>query len=238
MAHFDAQAAREADIVFATTASLRDRHIRNNAQTRLVPNVADYDHFASGLFAQVPNALSALRRPIIGFAGNIVASKVDLAGLDRLSDTRPDWSWVLIGPVEKAMEARLAALASKPQIHYLGLVDYGSLPSYVAQFDVGLIPYHANSYTASVFPLKYYEYLAAGIPIVASGLVGLPHDRPDVHVLPTLDVAATAAIAEALKVSSPDDVERRQGYAFTHTWAHRAETVLAGASEVLAAKRT
>ena len=237
MTRMDARATRLADVVYVTSPGLLDGHIRNNARTRLVPNVADYDHFAAGRFLPMPKSLQGLPRPIIGFAGSIVANKVDLAGLARLIESRPEWSWVLIGPVERRLRADLAALARNPQVHYLGLVDYESLPAYVARFDVGLIPYSANPYTASVWPLKYYEYLAAGIPVVASGLSGLPDSRRDIQTLVHLGPDSAAAILQALGASSPDDVARRQSLASTHTWAHRADVVLAGAEDALAARR-
>ena len=63
-------------------------------------------------------------------------------------------------------------------MRWLGPKPYDELPRYVAAFDVGIIPYAANSYTPSCFPLKLYEYLAAGKPVVASGLPALAGMEP------------------------------------------------------------
>ena len=39
--------------------------------------------------------------------------------------------------------------------------------------DAGLIPYARNELTESIFPMKVYEYLAAGLPVVATPLPAL-----------------------------------------------------------------
>ncbi len=39
--------------------------------------------------------------------------------------------------------------------------------------DAGLIPYARNELTNSIFPMKVYEYLAAGLPVVATPLPAL-----------------------------------------------------------------
>ena len=52
----------------------------------------------------------------------------------------------------------------------------------MAAFDVAVIPYRENAYTASCFPLKTFEYLAAGKPVVATGLPELRGLEPHVVV--------------------------------------------------------
>ncbi len=49
--------------------------------------------------------------------------------------------------------------------------------------DAGLIPYARNALTESIFPMKVYEYLAAGLPVVATPLPALA-GVPDVSTAP------------------------------------------------------
>ena len=44
------------------------------------------------------------------------------------------------------------------------------VPDYIKGFDVGLVPYRLAPYTADVYPTKLNEYLAMGIPVVATDL--------------------------------------------------------------------
>ena len=88
-------------------------------------------------------------------------------------------------------------------VRWLGPKPYSELPRYVAAFDVGLIPYVENDYTRSCFPLKLYEYLAAGKPVVASGLPELAGMEPDV-VLVDGPAAFVDAIEAALGLLGDD----------------------------------
>ncbi len=52
----------------------------------------------------------------------------------------------------------------------LGHKDYYQLPNYLAFASVGIIPAIKNTYTANMFPMKFFEYLASGIPVVTTDL--------------------------------------------------------------------
>ena len=64
-------------------------------------------------------------------------------------------------------ESRLRSLEN---VHFLGGKPVDALPGYLKALDVALIPYKLNELTRNIFPLKLYEYLAAGLPIVAAAL--------------------------------------------------------------------
>ncbi|MCX7959568.1 MAG: glycosyltransferase, partial [Deltaproteobacteria bacterium] len=62
-------------------------------------------------------------------------------------------------------------LLSLPNVVYLGPKKYSEIPSLLKACDIGLIPFKKGRLTEFVEkPLKYYEYLAAGLPVVATGL--------------------------------------------------------------------
>jgi glycosyltransferase involved in cell wall biosynthesis len=220
----DRSAAGLSRVVFATSRTQQRRLAALNANTHLVPNVGDHAHFAPAAERSLatPEVL-ALPRPVIGFAGNMLPGKVDFELLERLARTRPEWTLLLVGPVpEPERTARLRAL---PNVHLVGARPYAELPRYVAGFDVGLIPYVANDYTRSCFPLKLYEYLAAGKPVVATGLPELAGMEPDV-VLAADDEAVLAAVEQGLAARSAEDTARRTEIASHNTWETRAAKLL------------
>lgn len=55
-------------------------------------------------------------------------------------------------------------------VHFLGYKKYEELPNYMRGLDVGLLPTLVNQYTDSMFPMKYFEYIAAGLRVVSTGL--------------------------------------------------------------------
>lgn len=227
LATADRAAAAAARLVFTTTTALRDRHLPTNPRTHLVGNGADFEHFAPAADRALAAAdVAELPRPVLGFAGNILAAKLDLALLAALAEDGATRTILLVGPVEAAIEAELRSLTGRPNVVWTGLVPYEKLPRVVAAFDVGLIPYVENEYTRNVFPLKLFEYLAAGKPVVATGLPELAGYEPDVVVAHGLE-EVEGAVAAALALRADRDVERRQQLAAANTWDARTERLLA-----------
>jgi glycosyltransferase involved in cell wall biosynthesis len=56
---------------------------------------------------------------------------------------------------------------------FLGGRDYEQLPSYLKAMQVAILPNLLNEYTKSMFPMKFFEYLAAGRPVVSVQLDAL-----------------------------------------------------------------
>jgi UDP-galactopyranose mutase len=78
---------------------------------------------------------------------------------------RPDWSFVMVGPVVKISEDELP---KRPNIHYLGPKTYAELPAYLSGWDVALMPFAMNESTQFISPTKTPEYLAGGRPVVST----------------------------------------------------------------------
>ena len=200
-----------------------DRHRQLNAATHLVPNGADFDHFARAADPSIAAAeITHLNRPVLGFAGNFLSSKVDFDLLDEVARARREWSLLLIGPETRDTAHALERLGRLPNVHWIGPKPYADLPRYVAAFDVGLIPYLSNPYTRSCFPLKLYEYLAAGKPVVASGVPELAGMEPDVQLVAGHE-RVIGAIEEALLHLDEADWDRRMRLASRNSWETRTE---------------
>jgi glycosyltransferase involved in cell wall biosynthesis len=220
----DERAAARSRLVFATSRAMYDRQLERNAHTYLVPNGADYEHFRAAADPTIaaPETVE-LARPVIGFAGNLTRAKVDFGLLEDIAAAR-DWTLLLVGPVRRDAEEEFARLRQRPNVVWLGERPYAELPRYVAAFDVALIPYVANEYTRACVPLKLYEYLAAGKPVVASGLPELVGMEPDVIV--TDRSQFTASVEDALELRSEIDRERRSALASRNTWEVRTGRLL------------
>lgn len=226
LAAADRRAASSVRLVFATTNALRNRHLSSNRKTFLVRNVGDFDHFAEAACRDlVAPELAALRRPVLGFIGNLTERKVDVSLLRALAERSRGSTILLAGPVDSAIADEIASLARRENVVCIGPVPYERAPQIVAAFDVGLIPYCENGYTRNVFPLKLYEYLAAGKPVVATGVPEIAGLEPDAVLVHGPD-EVERAISMALSLTSKEDVERRQGLAAANTWETRTGQLL------------
>jgi glycosyltransferase involved in cell wall biosynthesis len=222
----DRMAVLRSQLVFTTSTALYERQRRLNSATYLVRNAGDYAHFVGAADrATAAPAVAGLPRPVLGFAGNLLASKVDFALLEDVAHALPQWTLLLIGPAAPETASMVESLAELPSVHWLGQMPYAELPRYVAAFDVGLIPYVSNAYTRSCFPLKLYEYLAAGKPVVASGLPELAGMEPDV-ILVDGTASFIQAVHEAAGPVSEGDVLRRRQLAARNSWENKTERLL------------
>ncbi|HEY4428384.1 MAG TPA: glycosyltransferase [Solirubrobacteraceae bacterium] len=217
--------AARADLVLASAPALaaRLRSVSDNVID--APNVADTELFARALApGPVDPAVAALPAPRIVFTGAIVSIKLDLPLIVELARLRPEWSFALVGPVGPGdPHTDVSRLEAEPNIRLLGARSYERLPEVLRGADAGLIPYASNELTASIFPMKVYEYLAAGLPVVATPLPALA-GVADVASAP--DAAGLARLLdEALAGDSPDKRAERSRRAAAHSWERRQQEI-------------
>ena len=95
----------------------------------------------------------------------MIDERFDTELLDEIAKMRPEWSFVMVGPVVKISDEDLP---KRRNIHYLGPKKYEQLPSYLASWDVALMPFAMNESTQFISPTKTPEYLAGGKPVVST----------------------------------------------------------------------
>ena len=108
-----------------------------------------------------------------------------------------------------------------PNVHLLGRLDYDELPAIVRGFDVCLIPYRVGGLIDYVHPKKFYEYLAAGKPVVSTPIAALrdldaPHWRAA-----TSDEFVSAIEAALTETVTPARTAHRRSFALAQSWDAR-----------------
>ena len=205
--------SESADLVFAAAHSLYEEKRQINPNTYFFPNGVDPTIFADVTTQARP--LSHMPRPIIGFAGSL-GPWVDYELLRRAAAMTPEWSYVLVGPVNPGI--KLGPLNALPNVHLTGAVPHAELPSYFASFDCGLIPYVIDQFTQFTFPSKLAEYLAAGLPVVSTPL---PELSPYDEVVTIVDDAESmvSAIRSYVDAQAPQELrEKRISVAQSLSW--------------------
>ena len=218
-----------ATAVFTTAPELQRSLEPLNPQTHLFGNVADFDHFARAWRSPCsgPVELVSLPTPRLIFMGAIDAYKLDLVALTQLARKRPDWSFVLIGPIGEAdPNTDVGALCSWSNVHWVGPRPYAELPDWLAHADVALLPLQLNSYTRNMFPMKFFEYLAAAVPVVATAIPSLEQFRDSALLVPPGADQLELAISRVLQGQGPER-SVRIALARQHTYRQRTQSMLA-----------
>ena len=155
----------KADLVFTGGQSLFEAKKYKHRRVFAFPSSIDKEHFSKALSVEKePDDQTKIPSPRLGYCG-VIDERINLELLADAADLKPDWQFVMIGPVVKISEADLPRRAN---IYYLGGKDYKDLPAYLAGWDIGLMPFALNESTAFISPTKTPEYLAAGLPVVST----------------------------------------------------------------------
>ena len=130
------------------------------------PVAVDFDRFDEARRSGAVDAqVAGLRHPIAGYAGS-VNRRLDIPLLVELARAL-DGTVVLAGP-EQLTRAQRAALDAEPNVVLLGPQTAERLGALMLGFDVALIPYVADEFNFNCNPVKFYEYLALGLPVAAT----------------------------------------------------------------------
>lgn len=193
-----------ADLVFAGGPSLYEAKKHRHPNVHCFPSSVDVQHFSQALDrARSHPQQQHIPHPRLGFYG-VLDERFDPELVDQVAAARPDWQFVLAGPVVKIDPERLPRRAN---IHYLGQQQYEALPDLLAGWDVCLMPFAINEATRFISPTKVLEYMAARLPIVGTPIADVAN--PYGHVVAIAeDAQEFVAACEAALAQTPEQRAR------------------------------
>ncbi len=193
--------------------SLRDRDGSGGR-----PREADSDPRALG----AASAAAALGGgPLVVYAGTLDA-RLDVEWLRETARALPRARIALVGPVADA--AHLEPLRAVPNVEIRAPLERAELAALLRAADLGVIPHRRTPLTEAMSPLKLYEYLASGLPVVASDLAPMRGVDPRVKLVAEGGDFAGAA-AEALALGRARE-EQRLEFVRANSWRSRHDALL------------
>ena len=193
----EAELFQKADLVFTGGQSLYESKMNQHPEVYAFPSSIDKAHFAQAR-QQVtePADQAGIPHPRLGFYG-VLDERFDIELLRGISALRPDWHFVMVGPVVKIDPADLPQAEN---IHYLGGKSYQELPVYLSGWEVALLLFARNESTRYISPTKTPEYLAAGKPVVSTSIRDVVRPYGDAGLVHIADTPQdfVAAIEKAL----------------------------------------
>lgn len=212
--------SKVADICFTTSPALQERMNPLFCNSIYEPNVCEYDLFraASARELPEPEEIRDIPHPRLIFFGALSEYKVDFSLIQEIARRMPDVHWIIIGSHgEGQPDSR--KLESMPNLHILGPKAYSSLPSFMQHCDAAVLPAARNSYTDAMFPMKFFEYLSAGLQVVATRLPAL-REFEDLY-FPAEDAESFCAALEMVLRGQKRDPERIDSACRYHCWSER-----------------
>ncbi len=217
------------DLVFTGGQSLYEAKRDQHKAVYAFPSSIDAAHFGKAR-KQVndPEDQAHVPHPRLGFFG-VIDERFDVELLDQVAARRPDWNFVIIGPVVKIDPATLPNHAN---IHYLGGKKYSELPDYLAGWDIALLLFARNDSTRFISPTKTPEYLAAGKPVISTSIRDVVRPYGELELVEIADTADEFIAAAEKIFSSPTRSEwlRRvdaflENISWDKTWAQMSDLI-------------
>lgn len=212
----------EVDLIFVVSENLLN-FFDDQSNVYWIPNGVDIKHYTKK-FPLINRDIADIPKPIIGYIG-VIQEKVDLDLVEYLAQKNQDKSIVLVGPVWNEQDTQRTRLEKYDNIYFLGYKKYAEAPMYIQQFDIGIIPHKQTGFASSTNPMKTYEYLACGLPVVASQNIGTENTKDMITVAQNKE-EFNLKIDELLKNNSAEDKLKRQEFVRRFSWHNTVNKML------------
>ena len=203
----EAEIARRVDQVIASSTALQEKFRRRGLAVELVRNGLDPNPQALGGAAE--------GEQVFGYVGTIGAW-FDWALLAKMAGALPAVRFDLIGPVMAPPKAPLPA-----NVHLLGECASAEVPSRLGGCTAGLIPFKVNGLTAAVDPIKYYEYRAAGLPVISTRFGEMRQREADPEVCLVQGDTDFRTLMNRVKAHSPVASAALERFRQENSWRSR-----------------
>ena len=225
-----------ADVIVAVSSEVAD-YLRGFDQAigkiHVIPNGVSPERFAG-----VAAARAQRQGPFtLGFVGTLKPwHGVDLLieAFERLLARVPEARLLIVGdgPERERLIAQCEHLGLADRVEFTGAVDPAEVGGHLSRMDVGVAPYPRLS-DFYFSPLKVYEYLAVGMPVVASDIGQLQEIMRDGDAGILCEPGNVAAMADAFfELYRAPELRQRMGLAgqkrilSDFTWQSVASRVL------------
>ena len=204
----------------------------------VVPNGIDPRPFAVSEDARTQwrQELGLPDGPVIGFVGSLKSwhgTDVLLRAFAGLATRHPEAALLYVGdgPMREELERLTTELGLHGRVAFSGAVDHARVPELLSAMDYAVAPYLASD-DFYFSPIKVYEYLAAGLPVVASDIGQITGMIEAGQVLPCT-AGDIESLQQALQQMLDDPAAARQSAERGAAWVLAARTWESNAQRIV-----
>ena len=213
----EARLFRKADIVFTGGVSLYKAKKLHHSNIHPFPSSIDKEHFFTArVKKEDPADQKNIPGPRLGFYG-VIDERINIDLLQKMAEMRPEWQFVLVGPVVKIDPD---SLPRKNNIHFLGNKSYHELPHYLSGWDIAIMPFALNESTQFISPTKTPEFLAGGKPVISTSINDVIQPYGENGLVRIADSADEFIKAAEIELQNKADTK----------WLGKVDTYLSGIS--------
>jgi teichuronic acid biosynthesis glycosyltransferase TuaH len=169
-----------------------------------------------------PPWMKELSRPLFVYAGTLDA-RLDVAAVTAIARAQPEATLLLVGPLVDP--AHLQPLRDLGNVEIRPPLRRAEIAGLIRSADAGLMTHVRSPLTEAMSPLKLYEYLAAGLPVLAADLAPMRGVAPTRAIL-VEEGGDYASAARAVVALGRAGEQERIAFMEQNSWAARHEQIL------------
>lgn len=159
---FERFACRQVDAVVAATPTIRDKFARLDIEAVDINNFPVLGEFDASV------SWDQKAREVC-YIGSIVASRGIRELVAAMSLTRSGGQLALAGDFQEPnLQADVEAMPGWSRVNWLGFLSRSEIRSVLCQSTAGLVTLHPTPAYLDSLPVKMFEYMSAGLPVIAS----------------------------------------------------------------------
>jgi glycosyltransferase involved in cell wall biosynthesis len=138
------------------------------------PNLHDFENHGTDI--PQSNILRMSQKYSIVYCGNILLARgisIMIDSIIHLSKYMNDFQFVVIGDgyALKELQSQVVKRHHESYVWWLGWIEHSSMLQYIKLARIGIIPNYVSRHTNTTIPNKIFDYMACGIPVVASNAI-------------------------------------------------------------------
>ncbi|MFW6768311.1 glycosyltransferase family 4 protein [Acinetobacter pittii] len=159
---YEKYACNKLDGVVAATPFIRDKFLKINKNTIDINNYPKLEEFSS-----IPT--DTLKGNQVCYIGGLADVRGIVEMVQAINSTQSEAKLVLAGDFsDKNLEQSVMEMEGWEKVNFLGYVGRNEIKNTLASSVAGLVVLHPTRSYLDSLPVKMFEYMCAGIPVIAS----------------------------------------------------------------------